>query len=52
MPHGSPTARLERRAIARIVELLEAELGDDLLAVWLYGSRARARSARLLRDAA
>ncbi len=31
----------ERRAVARIVELLEAELGDDLLAVWLYGSRAR-----------
>ena len=31
----------ERRAIARVVALLEEELGDDLLAVWLYGSRAR-----------
>jgi len=31
----------ERRAVARIVGLFEAELGDDLLAVWLYGSRAR-----------
>jgi predicted nucleotidyltransferase len=31
----------ERRAVARIVARLEAELGDDLLAVWLYGSRAR-----------
>lgn len=31
----------ERRAIERIVDLLESELGDDLLAVWLYGSRAR-----------
>jgi len=31
----------ERRAIARIVETLESDLGDDLLAVWLYGSRAR-----------
>lgn len=31
----------ERRAIARIADLLEAELGDDLLALWLYGSRAR-----------
>jgi predicted nucleotidyltransferase len=31
----------ERRAVARIVERLEADLGDDLLAVWLYGSRAR-----------
>ena len=31
----------ERRAVARIVARLQAELGDDLLAVWLYGSRAR-----------
>jgi predicted nucleotidyltransferase len=31
----------ERRAITRIVEALRADLGDDLLAVWLYGSRAR-----------
>jgi predicted nucleotidyltransferase len=31
----------ERRAVARIVAQLEAELDDDLLAVWLYGSRAR-----------
>ena len=31
----------ERRAIARVVAILEEELGDDLLAVWLYGSRAR-----------
>jgi len=31
----------ERRAVTRIVARLEAELGDDLLAVWLYGSRAR-----------
>jgi predicted nucleotidyltransferase len=31
----------ERRAIARIVGLLEDELGPELLAVWLYGSRAR-----------
>jgi predicted nucleotidyltransferase len=31
----------ERRAVARIVDFLEEELGADLLAVWLYGSRAR-----------
>lgn len=31
----------ERRAVARIVDRLQAELGEDLLAVWLYGSRAR-----------
>jgi predicted nucleotidyltransferase len=31
----------ERRAIARIVDFMRDELGEDLLAVWLYGSRAR-----------
>jgi predicted nucleotidyltransferase len=31
----------ERRVIARILSALRAELGDDLLALWLYGSRAR-----------
>lgn len=31
----------ERRAVARIVAELKADLGRDLLAVWLYGSRAR-----------
>lgn len=31
----------ERRVIERLVARLRAELGSDLLAVWLYGSRAR-----------
>jgi predicted nucleotidyltransferase len=31
----------ERRATERIVNLLQSELGEDLLALWLYGSRAR-----------
>ena len=31
----------ERRALERVVEVVESELGDDLEAVWLYGSRAR-----------
>lgn len=31
----------ERRVTDRIVTSLAAELGPDLLAVWLYGSRAR-----------
>jgi predicted nucleotidyltransferase/uncharacterized protein (UPF0332 family) len=31
----------ERRALDRLVARLERELGDDLHAVWLYGSRAR-----------
>lgn len=34
----------ERRTVHRIVELLRGELGDDLHAVWLYGSRARDES--------
>jgi predicted nucleotidyltransferase len=31
----------ERRVVARLLGDLWSELGDDLLAVWLYGSRAR-----------
>lgn len=31
----------ERRVLERIVALLRKELGEDLLALWLYGSRAR-----------
>lgn len=32
---------VERRTLDRIVEALDDGLGDDLRAVWLYGSRAR-----------
>jgi predicted nucleotidyltransferase len=38
---GAALNETERRAVARIVALLEEELSEDLLAVWLYGSRAR-----------
>jgi len=31
----------ERRVLRRLLDLLRSELGSDLLAVWLYGSRAR-----------
>jgi predicted nucleotidyltransferase len=31
----------ERLVVERIVALLRSEIGEDLLAVWLYGSRAR-----------
>jgi predicted nucleotidyltransferase len=31
----------ERRVVARLLGWLRAQLGDDLLAVWLFGSRAR-----------
>lgn len=31
----------ERHVIERLLGSLQTELGDDLLAVWLYGSRAR-----------
>ena len=32
---------VERRVVARLLTALEEELGEHLLAVWLYGSRAR-----------
>jgi predicted nucleotidyltransferase len=38
---GAALNDIERRAVVRIVALLEEDLGEDLLAVWLYGSRAR-----------
>ncbi len=38
---GAALNDTERRAVGRIVARLQDELGDDLLAVWLYGSRAR-----------
>lgn len=31
----------ERRVVERLLGRLRRELGEDLLAVWLYGSRAR-----------
>lgn len=31
----------ERRVVARLLGWLQAEIGDDLLAAWLFGSRAR-----------
>lgn len=31
----------ERRVVERIVGRLREEIGSDLLAIWLYGSRAR-----------
>jgi uncharacterized protein (UPF0332 family)/predicted nucleotidyltransferase len=36
----------EQRAVDRFVAALEAELGDELLGVWLFGSRARGEPAR------
>jgi uncharacterized protein (UPF0332 family)/predicted nucleotidyltransferase len=35
----------ERRALRRLVALLEEELGDRLRGVWLYGSRARGEAS-------
>lgn len=34
-------AERERRVVERVVRRLRRQLGGDLLAVWLYGSRAR-----------
>jgi predicted nucleotidyltransferase len=36
---------VERRTVERFVTALESELGEDLRAVWLYGSRARGEPA-------
>jgi predicted nucleotidyltransferase len=38
---GAQLTDTERRVVERLLASLERELGDDLLAVWLYGSRAR-----------
>ncbi len=38
---GAALSERERRIVERLVGALRAELGADLLAVWLYGSRAR-----------
>jgi predicted nucleotidyltransferase len=38
---GASLNETERRVVGRLVAHLGGELGEDLLAVWLYGSRAR-----------
>src|ERR1044072_5431067 len=38
---GAALTDKERRVIERLLARLREELGGDLLAVWLYGSRAR-----------
>lgn len=38
---GASLDQLERRTIERFVGLLKDRLGNELIAVWLYGSRAR-----------
>jgi len=38
---GAALARSERRVVERLLGRLQGELGGDLRAVWLYGSRAR-----------
>jgi predicted nucleotidyltransferase len=37
----SALSEVERRTISRLVKAFRAELGEQLRAVWLYGSRAR-----------
>jgi len=38
---GAALNEREQRVTWRIVEVLRSEIGEELLAVWLYGSRAR-----------
>jgi predicted nucleotidyltransferase len=40
----------ERRVVERLVERLRDELGSDLHAIWLYGSRARGETPRAESD--
>jgi predicted nucleotidyltransferase len=37
-------SNVERRMVRRVLALLRTELGGDLHAVWLYGSRARGQA--------
>lgn len=41
LPAGVPLTDGERRVVERLLDRLRSELGEDLLAVWLFGSRAR-----------
>jgi len=38
---GTSLTEVERRTLARLVDLLRADLGDELRSIWLFGSRAR-----------
>jgi predicted nucleotidyltransferase len=40
----------ERRVVKRLLRRLETEFGDGLIAVWLYGSRARGEEPRTRSD--
>jgi uncharacterized protein (UPF0332 family)/predicted nucleotidyltransferase len=42
----SSLSETERRTLDRAVELLRERLGDELISVWLYGSRARGETPR------
>jgi predicted nucleotidyltransferase len=41
LPNDLSLTPRERRVVARLLGWLRNELGSDLLAVWLFGSRAR-----------
>lgn len=47
---GATLSDAERRTVQRFVAMLRDALGDDLLAVWLYGSRARGEPPRVDSD--
>lgn len=38
---GTTLSEVERNTVQRFVALMDEALGDDLCALWLYGSRAR-----------
>jgi predicted nucleotidyltransferase len=43
---GATLSEAERNTVHRFVALLDEALGDDLRALWLYGSRARGETPR------
>jgi predicted nucleotidyltransferase len=47
---GASLSDVERRVVRRFIARLRAELGPDLGAVWLYGSRARGETPRVESD--
>jgi predicted nucleotidyltransferase len=47
---GASLSEAERNTVRRFVALMDDALGDGLLGLWLYGSRARGEAPRAFSD--